>query len=57
MYVTLNYQFLLRRKAKFIHIRPTVYFLTYYTATSAVISATSRQKFPRIARRSLVRLL
>lgn len=57
MYVTLNYQFFLKKRVKFIHTKPTVYFLTHYTNAFSTLSKATHQKLPRIPRRSLVKLL
>lgn len=57
MYVTTNYIFHLRRKTKFIHVKPTHYFLVWYVHNYRVLNALSNQKLPRIKRRSLVTLL
>jgi len=57
MHVTLNYNFINRRKIKFIHTKPTSYFLINYANQFVTAVSTTRQKLPRISRRSLVKLL
>lgn len=57
MHVTLNYNFINRRKVKFIHTKPTSYFLINYANQFVTAVSTTRQKLPRISRRSLVKLL
>lgn len=57
MYITLNYQFLLRRRTAFVHTNPTIYFLTHYVRSSSTLIGATHQKLPRIPRKSLVKLL
>jgi hypothetical protein len=56
MYVTLTLT-LKKNKKKYIHIKPSTYFLTWYTANCRVCPALSTQKLPNINRKNLVKLL
>lgn len=57
MHVTFNYSFFFKRKARFIHVKPTPYYLNWYIGSYTVIPMCNHHKLPRIKRRSLVQLL
>ncbi len=57
MYVTFYHRFFLRRRVKFVNLKPTIFFLTYYNSQYSIICNLSNQKLPKIPRRELVKLL